>query len=90
MMGKPVVATNIRGSREEVVSGETGYLVPTHDPQALADAFLRCAADAGAAKEMGVAGRRRALSLYDERRVVALQIERIGSLPLAAPRVRRN
>lgn len=78
MMGKPVVATNIRGSREEVVSGKTGYLVPTRDPQALAETFLRCAADVGAAREMGAAGRRRALRLYDEHRVVALQIERIG------------
>ena len=78
MMGKPVVATNIRGSREEVVPGETGYLVPTRDPQALAEAFLKCAADVGSAKEMGDAGKRRALRLYDERRVVALQIERIG------------
>lgn len=78
MMGKPVVATNIRGSREEVVPGETGYLVPTHNPSALAEAFLRCAADAGLATKMGEAGRRRALCLYDERRVVELQLDRIG------------
>ena len=28
LTGLPVVATNIRGSREEVVDGETGLLVP--------------------------------------------------------------
>ncbi|MDS4014319.1 MAG: glycosyltransferase [Candidatus Accumulibacter sp.] len=64
--------------------------MPTHDPQALAEAFLRCAADVGAAKEMGAAGRRRALRLYDERRVVALQIERIGEhLRFADPAMSR-
>ena len=77
MLGKPVVATNIRGSREEVVPGKTGYLVPTRDPHALAGAFLRCAEDVEAARRMGQAGRQRALQLYDERHVVALQISRI-------------
>lgn len=77
MMGKPVVATNIRGSREEVVAGETGYLVSTRDPQALAEAFLRCAANTVVAKKMGYAGRKRALKLYDERRIVARQVARI-------------
>lgn len=90
MMAKPVVATNIRGSREEVVPGETGYLVPTRDPQALAEAFLRCASDIEVAREMGAAGRRRALQLYDERRVVALQVGRIGEhLRFTDPAMRR-
>ena len=34
MTGLPVVATDIRGSREEVVEGETGFLVPVRDAQA--------------------------------------------------------
>lgn len=78
MMGKTVIATNIRGSREEVVQGETGYLVPTRNPQALADAFCGCAADREAVRAMGVAGRARALRLYDEHHVVTLQISQIA------------
>ena len=31
MMEKPVIATNIRGCREEVIDNETGFLVPTKD-----------------------------------------------------------
>jgi len=63
MMAKPVVATNIRGAREEVVPEETGLLVPPRDPERL--------------RRLGIAGRKRALSLYDEKKVVALQMERI-------------
>lgn len=77
MMGKAVIATDIRGSREEVVPGETGLLVPTRSPKALADAFLVLAGDRGKVASMGAKGRERALILYDEAQVVALQIRRI-------------
>lgn len=77
MMGKAVIATDIRGSREEVVPGETGLLVPTRSPEALAEAFLALAADRPKVRSMGLKGRERALALYDEAQVVALQIRRI-------------
>lgn len=77
MMGRPVVATNIRGSREEVVHEETGLLVPVRDARALAQAILRCAANPVWAQRLGIAGRKRALMLYDERRVIAVQLEKI-------------
>lgn len=70
---RPVVATNIRGSREEIVEGETGFLVPLRDPAALADRFLRLLGDADLARRMGDAGRQRALALYDERAVLERQ-----------------
>lgn len=77
MMGKAVIATDIRGSREEVVPGETGLLVPTRSPEALAEAFLALAGDRQKVALMGIKGRERALALYDEAQVVALQIRRI-------------
>ena len=77
MMGKAVIATDIRGSREEVVPGETGLLVPTRSPKALAEAFLALAGDRGKVAAMGARGRERAMALYDEAQVVALQIRRI-------------
>lgn len=77
MMGKAVIATDIRGSREEVVPGETGLLVPTRSPKALAEAFLALAGDRGKVAAMGTKGRERAMALYDEAQVVALQIRRI-------------
>lgn len=78
MMGKPVVATAIRGAREEVVSEQTGLLVPTRAPQQLAAAIERFVRDPAWGARLGLAGRQRALMLYDENKVVALQLERIA------------
>lgn len=75
MSGLPVVATDIRGAREEVVDGETGFLVPPKDPPALAAALARLLGDEALRARMGQAGRARALALYDEARVVARQLE---------------
>jgi glycosyltransferase involved in cell wall biosynthesis len=88
MMAKPVLATDIRGSREEVVPEETGILVPTRSPEQLAAAMRRFLEAPAWGTSLGLAGRQRALKLYDENRVVALQLERItqyaGRLGLSA------
>lgn len=78
MMGKPVVATDIRGAREEVLPGETGVLVPTRAPDRLAEAIAGFLDDPVRGVRLGRAGRERALMLYDEQKVVALQLERIA------------
>jgi len=67
--GLPVVATNIRGCREEVVDGETGYLVPVRDARRLAERIARLVEDRALRASMGAAGRRRARELFDERLV---------------------
>lgn len=83
MMARPVVATNIRGSREEVVPEQTGLLVPVRSSSRLAEAIGRMVADPSRAAQLGAAGRERALSLYDERRIVAAQIEKIRQALMA-------
>lgn len=77
MMARPVVATDIRGAREEVIPEQTGLLVPVRSPDRLADAIGRMVAEPSWAVQLGAAGRERALSLYDERCIVAVQIEKI-------------
>lgn len=77
MMELPVVATNIRGVREEVVDGVTGILVPTRDSSALADALSELLKKPLRACQMGTEGRIRARKLYDESMIVALQIREI-------------
>ncbi len=80
--GLPVVATDIRGAREEVVSGETGALVPVDDPAALAAALGRLAADPALRARQGEAGRARATALYDEDKVVDRQMILLGLGPM--------
>lgn len=77
MSGLPVVATDIRGSREEVVDGETGFLVPVWDAARLADALRKLAEDDDLRSRMGAAGRRRSVELYDESKIVDRQLQRL-------------
>lgn len=78
LCGLPVVATDIRGPREQVVTGETGILVPPAAAEPLADALRRLVADPALRVRMGAAGRQRALALYDEGRVIARTLDVMG------------
>ena len=78
MCGLPVVATDIRGSREEVVEGETGLMVPVGDEAALAHALARLVREPDLRTRLGAKGRARALRLYDEAKIVARQIDALG------------
>jgi glycosyltransferase involved in cell wall biosynthesis len=57
---KPVVATRCGGPEEIVIHGETGFMVPTRNPQLLAEAILTLLKHPEKANAMGEAGRRRA------------------------------
>ena len=69
ILGLPVVATDIRGCREEVVNGVTGLIVAPRDADALFDAVSFLLDHPERAVEMGRTGRRRAAEVYDERLV---------------------
>jgi glycosyltransferase involved in cell wall biosynthesis len=71
LCGLPVVSTDIRGPREQVVDGQTGLLVPRATVAPLAEALQRLAQDAALRARLGAAGRAHALARYDERTVVA-------------------
>jgi len=79
-MGKPVVATNIRGCREEVVDGKTGYLVPVKNVEKLALAILNILQDEQVAHKMGREGRIRVEKLFDEEKVLEKQVNIIKTL----------
>ena len=57
--GIPVVATDISGTNDAVVDGETGILVPPKNPKALADGIIKLLGDENLRKKMGKAGRER-------------------------------
>lgn len=82
LTGLPVVATDIRGPREQVVEGETGFLVPPGPgPGAvapLAAALRRLAADPALRARQGAAGRTRALARFDEAKVIGRTLDLLG------------
>ncbi len=77
----PVVATDIRGPREMVVEGETGFLVPPMTVGPLAAALSRLAGDAALRARMGAAARDRAIALYDEATVLDRTMDLLGLSP---------
>ncbi len=81
----PVIATNISGIPEVVRNGETGLLVPERDPEALADAVQRTAAEPEAARAMAERGRALVARLFDSeantKKMYDLFVERAGKHP---------
>ncbi len=68
--GKPIVATTAGGIPEVVVDGETGFLVPPRDHQAMADALVKLLKDPELRKKMGHAGLVRARRKFSADRMV--------------------
>ena len=66
----PAVATTVGGNVEAAVDGETGFLVPPHDPRKLAEALVRLAGNAEVARQLGAAGRSRVETFFSEKRCV--------------------
>jgi len=60
MLEKPVVATNVGGIPSVVIDGETGILVPSKSPGALAEAIISLLNNPERMKNMGIAGKERA------------------------------
>ena len=79
LTGLPVVATAIRGPREQVVPEVTGLMVPPREVAPLAAALRRLVADPKLRAAMGEAGRSRALELYDEAKVLARTLAALGA-----------
>jgi phosphatidylinositol alpha-mannosyltransferase len=81
----PVVASDISGYRD-VMTPETGLLVPPDEPQALATAVVRLLADEQRRQEIGVAARERARRYsWDDigRRLLSIYERLAGRAPTA-------
>ncbi|MBU3029972.1 glycosyltransferase family 4 protein [Paracoccus marinaquae] len=64
--GRAVIATHIAGNPELVVPGQTGWLVPAGDVEALAEGIrLAASTPAETLVQMGLAGRARVLQRHD-------------------------
>lgn len=74
--GIPVVATDLPGTRDLVVPGITGYLVPVGDRAALAREALRLIENPELARRLGQAGRERAAQHFG----LSAMLERYAAL----------
>ena len=81
LCGLPVVATGIRGPREQVVEGVTGLLVPAASVPPLAAALRRLAADRVSRQRMGASGLNRALELFSEQGVIGRILDLLDGEP---------
>jgi phosphatidylinositol alpha-mannosyltransferase len=82
--GLPIVASDIAGYREVVRAGREALLVPSGEPQALADAVQRLLENPEEARALREAGRRRARR-YDWDTIL-VTLESIYSEAIGAPR----
>lgn len=69
--GVPVIATDVAGSRQVVVSGESGILVPPGDPAALASSMTELLANDAERSRLGRAARERVEAEFSAARQAA-------------------
>ncbi len=74
--GLPVIATDVGGVAEVVRDGETGFLVPPSNPQAVAVALGRLAGDPQLARRLGARGREKVKQLHSPS-IVSARLERL-------------
>lgn len=79
LTGLPVVATDTRGPREQVVDGQTGFLVPPMQSPPLAAVLRRLVEEPALRARMGEAGLKRAREMFDEARVIGRTVDLLES-----------
>ncbi len=83
---KPVVATAVGGIPEVVLNGETGFLVPPRNPDALARAIGELLHNPQKAKEMGRRGRMRFEEKFTRKKMIS-EIEALYQSLIAQPKM---
>jgi glycosyltransferase involved in cell wall biosynthesis len=89
-LGRPVVATNVGGTGEAVLDGETGFLVAPGDVGAVTRALVTLAADPARATAMGASGRARQREHFDGEAMVDGYLSALGELTATGRRSRRR
>ena len=80
MMKKPVIGTNIRGSRELIIHKKTGLIVPVKKEKELEKGMKFFIENKNKCKMYGACGRQRAEKLFNEDKIVLKQIKLISKI----------
>ena len=86
----PVVGSKVGGIKTSVADGESGYLVPPKDPEALADRLLHLLSDEVLRNRMGRAARRRIEEHYTWERVATLAAAAFSEVAAQTTRASRT
>ncbi|WP_420182623.1 glycosyltransferase family 4 protein [Haloarcula sp. KBTZ06] len=78
--GCPVVVTNVSGANEMVRDGEEGFVVPTEEPEPIADAVTTLLSDYELTKQISRQARDRVEEKYDWRKIAEEYLDLYRSL----------
>jgi glycosyltransferase involved in cell wall biosynthesis len=81
--GIPCVGADVPGTRDAIVDGKTGYLVPPKDSESLANAIDVLVSDSQHAAMMGAEAREYVVRRFDVRRVTDHQLEVYRSIGIS-------
>ena len=83
--GLPVIATRVEGIEEAVEEDKNGLLIPTGNPDALAESIIQLLADGQARRRMGMASQEKAHRSYGAGRMCEQYLELMGELAQKEP-----
>ena len=89
-LARPVVASDVGGTREAVVDGETGFVVAPGDVEGVTRALVTLAGDPERTARMGAAGRQRQQQRFGGDAMVDGYLRVLGEITQAVPRSRRR
>lgn len=78
-LGLPVVSTDVGSVRTAVLDGETGFVVPPRDPEAITNATRRFVEDPVLSERFGVAGRKRAVENFSVELCADVHVEALNA-----------
>jgi glycosyltransferase involved in cell wall biosynthesis len=87
--GLPVVASEVSGTVQVMLPGQTGLVVPTGSAQKLAEAIVQLVSDPGRARSMGIAARRQVVEGFSAQKQIEEHLALFSAAMGRASRLRQ-
>ena len=79
-VGRPIIATDVGGNAEAIVNGESGVIIQSHHPIALADSVITLLKNKKIAEEMAINARKRFEEFFTLDKVIGETMQLYESL----------